>query len=597
MTSWTDILRQLGVNLGYTPHGEDPARPSTSRPIAPGQPLPQAANPFTQPQPLAQQTGAMPPGMAGGPRMASGQQVALPLPAGQPEMSREMQDTFRRAQNNAGTNTIQPRTTTMGERLEDFIAGDQGQGPRRNFAKGLTGLTEMSPAGALLAMGDLYTAQREGRSGDAAMSAIAAVPLPGASMVAREMPEAARGAARAVKAAVSERPPVSAEKQAQIADFVASMPSVASRGDAPLVEQILNHAARRGDKSWPEATEPVFKVNPETYAATTELVPQSREFWNDIPRPAPGEKLPNQGRAQQIVENKEPIAQWLAGKLGPGIREGQEVGKFYHTGPVLMGLMDEAGLSPAQANQHMRDWSGQGAGTSPRTTTPPNLRNASYLDFRRAQGRPFTEEEFNREGNLPGMRMMGFHAGLSDKFANDQVDLWRNPKPGTFRENWRGNLEGVTMDTHGIRDTLIAMDAINPGSLHRGWFNSDDAYRKYREEGRLPYELDVGSINDSLGSIARKGRSAQVEYGAMADPMMRTGEILGVPGSTVQAQGWFGLGDRTGLKSPPRTIPMLLNDQIEDTARATGMHPLDIMKLWAKKRIPLASRDTGSGVA
>ena len=48
---------------------------------------------------------------------------------------------------------------------------------------------------------------------------------------------------------------------------------------------------------------------------------------------------------------------------------------FYNTGPIYEKLIS-MGIDPTQI---MREWGGQMAATSPRTQTPPNLRNAGIL--------------------------------------------------------------------------------------------------------------------------------------------------------------------------------------------------------------------------
>jgi len=313
-----------------------------------------------------------------------------------------------------------------------------------------------------------------------------------------------------------------------------------------------------------------------------------------LPTPLPGEKLPANARSAPIVENSEAIAGEIARILRPSVEAGRTPGKFYYTGPVLKGLEDIGGLSPAESGRFISDWSGQGAATSPRTATPQNLRNASYLLWRREQGDPLTTAKREAEGNRPGFAMMGMHTDLADQFANNNVNLWRNPKPGTFQQNWAGNTSDVTGDTHNIRGTLSILDALHPGSVPRGWFNNDEAYKLYRERGGFaPGVLPVGDINDSLQGVTVKKVPRQTEYGVMTDPWYRAADKLNIPPAEAQAHGWFDLGERTGLRSPELTIPDLLNSQIEETARATGAHPDDILRLWARRKIPLAEAEPG----
>jgi hypothetical protein len=293
------------------------------------------------------------------------------------------------------------------------------------------------------------------------------------------------------------------------------------------------------------------------------------------------------GRVEPIIGSTDEIANRIAERLDPMVRRGDETLKFYHTGPVIRGLERYGDLSTPEAAQFMRDWAGQGAATSPRTQTPPNLRNASYLQYLRATGNPLTPERYAAEGNIPGFPMMGMHVDLADKFAQGIENPWINPKPTTFRENWSGNLRDVTADTHNIRSTLYEFDKVHPGQLPPQWFQTPEAYTKYRKEG---FEaLDPGDIKDTLGSTTVKGVKRQSEYLPMAEPWYRAAQKVGIAPAEGQSGGWFSYGPITGLQSPPKTIPNLLNDQIEATAKAMGVPHEKAVHWWAKRMIPLAS--------
>jgi hypothetical protein len=182
--------------------------------------------------------------------------------------------------------------------------------------------------------------------------------------------------------------------------------------------------------------------------------------------------------------------------------------------------------------------------------------------------------------------MMGMHVDLADKFARGSENAFTNPKPTTFRENWSGNLRDVTGDTHNIRSTLYEMDQIKPGSLPRGWFTSDKAFEKYKSDGFRA--VDAGDIADTLGSTTVKGIKRQSEYLPMTDPWTRAAEKVGIAPAEGQSGGWFSYGDITGLQSPPKTIPNLLNDQIEATAKALGVPHEKAVEWWSQGKIPLA---------
>jgi hypothetical protein len=351
------------------------------------------------------------------------------------------------------------------------------------------------------------------------------------------------------------------------------------------INTILEKAREFGRKGWPTAEREVFKTTPEAYAETMQLVPQV-SIRDRLPGPLPGEKLPLNERALPIVQNTEQIANRIANRLEPLVATDSPLLKFYHTGPVIRGLGGYADMSLDEANAFMRRWAGQGAATSPRTQTPPNLRNSSYLMYEAARNDPLTPARFAAEGNRPGFPMMGMHVDLADMFRTGTENLWRNPKPGTFRENWSGNLRDVTGDTHNIRATLYEFDQANPGKLPRGWFTSDDAYAKYRKQGFGA--LDPGAIEDRLEGRTVNKVFRQSEYLPMTQPWYRASELMGVHPAEAQSGGWFSYGPITGLQSPPKTITNLLNDQIDATAKALNVPAEKVVEWWGQGKIPLA---------
>jgi hypothetical protein len=216
--------------------------------------------------------------------------------------------------------------------------------------------------------------------------------------------------------------------------------------------------------------------------------------------------------------------------------------------------------------------------------------------WNRANGTPVTPDVYAATGNTPGYRMMGMHVDLADKFANNAVDPWRNPKPYTFREGWSGNMADVTADTHNIRATLYELDRLHPGSIPRQWFTTPQDYEAYVAGGgfRPDTPMNVGAIKDTLGSVTVNKVPRQTEYGVMADPWYRAAEQLGIHPAEAQSGGWFSYGPITGLRSPPKTIPQLLDDQIGHTGNILGVDPRKILEWWGQKKIPLAGLGGGA---
>lgn len=370
--------------------------------------------------------------------------------------------------------------------------------------------------------------------------------------------------------------------------FAPSAPKIISRANptAEDIASIKQAAVGYGRKGWPTTDEGVFSTTPDAYAETADLVPQ-KSIKDLLPGPLPGEKLPLGGRVEPIMQNSDKIASGIAEDLYPMVKSGDPMLKFYHTGPIIRGIENYADMSVPEANTFMRDWAGQGAATSPRTQTPPNLRNSSYLMYERASGNPLTPERYAAEGNTPGFPLMGMHVDLADKFARGVENPWLNPKPTVFREDWSGNLRDVTGDTHNIRSTLYKLDQVAPGTVPRQWFTDDAAFAKYKSEGFGA--MDPGDIKDTLGSVTRDKVSRQAEYLPMTEPWYGAAAKLGIHPAEAQSGGWFNYGPITGLQSPPKTITNLLNDQIAATARAVpGVPPQKIVNWWARGKIPLA---------
>jgi hypothetical protein len=352
-------------------------------------------------------------------------------------------------------------------------------------------------------------------------------------------------------------------------------------------------AVQYGRKGWPDAPNGVFATTPEAYAETKLLVPQF-SIKDRLPGPLPGEELPNKGRAGFIINNTGLISDRIAERLAPLVAADDPLLKFYHTGPVIRGLERHGGLSLPEANTFMRDWAGQGAATSPRTQTPPNLRNSSFLRYERARGDPLTPARYDAEGNTPGFPLMGMHVDLADAFARGLENPWRNPKPTVFRENWSGNLPDVTGDTHNIRSTLYEADQVMPGQLPAGFFTSAKAYQKYRNEGFGA--IGPGDILDKLGSTTVNKIKRQSEYLPMVEPWYQAAHKLGIDPAAAQSGGWFSYGPITGLQSPPKSIPQLLNDQIGATAKTLNVPPEKIVDWWAHGKIPLAGIAGGAAM-
>jgi hypothetical protein len=366
----------------------------------------------------------------------------------------------------------------------------------------------------------------------------------------------------------------------------------------PAAQKIFDYAAVNPAR-YDMPTEPVFAAaDPEL---TKQMVPQ-QSIAHLLPQENIGEVSDIRGgRALQIHNNREELGRILA----QTIRDNPDANlPFYSTGTVLQGLVDKGGMDPQSAFAFLRDWAGQGAATSPRTRTPPNLRNSSYLLYREGQGNPMSKPVWEAEAplweaetclvNRPGFPLIGGqHPALAHGFRTGTADPLKNPKPYTFRENWSGNMADVTADTHNIRAVLDAYDQMFPGTLQEDWFKSAEDFSNYRENHGFPAQgsLERAGIEDTLGSKTINKRKIQFEYPFMQGPTIEAAKNLGIAPAEAQERLWFAKGPRTGLKSPPMTIPDLLNSQFEVTARVLGISPEEVMKMWSQRKIPLAQND------
>lgn len=361
-------------------------------------------------------------------------------------------------------------------------------------------------------------------------------------------------------------------------------------GRAKPAEKVIQARAEqmelpKSERIKPTGRDPAIDTSKEAYESTLAVAPQSgrRRAQERLPRIEEGAKgrYPAKDRVRPVIEKREQIADALAAKIEPMLDIPPRY--FYHTGPMYEAAR-QAGLSADEARDFMRTSFGPAyAGTSPRTETEQNLRNASLLQYYRAQGRPISSEIYETEGNLRGYPMLGSHYDLTNRLFSGTADINRNPKPSEFNLNTQGDLSGVTGDTHYIRGVLSALNEVDPGGVPEE-FLTPGARTGYRETGQFDPALDV---DDTLRSMARDKVKMQVEYGPMADVAFSVADRLGISPAEAQALQWFGMGEQTGLKSGQKTIADLINERIDVTAQALGISPAEAYQLYVRGEIPL----------
>jgi hypothetical protein len=204
--------------------------------------------------------------------------------------------------------------------------------------------------------------------------------------------------------------------------------------------------------------------------------------------------------------------------------------------------------------------------------------------YLREKGVPISGDIYDQFGNARGYNMMGSHQDLTGQMFAGTHDPLTNPKPSSFLPNTAGDLGYVTADTHNIRGALLAMNEVEPGSIHPSWFKTPEIRSRYAETAQFDPATD---IQDSLQSAMSGNRKMQVEYGPMADVTFEAARQAGVAPGPMQSLGWFGSGADTGLASATKTVPELMNERINVTAQALGLHPKAVLRLLQEGKIPL----------
>jgi hypothetical protein len=372
--------------------------------------------------------------------------------------------------------------------------------------------------------------------------------------------------------------------------------SVASRSVDDLQKVLDIRSAQMelppAERVQPSGQNPLFDVSPESYEQTASLMPQSE---TPVPRKNPEQKFPKGDRARGLVEKEDAIATRLAERMEPYL--GTPAQYFYHTAPLLE-KAKSLGVSEKDALSQISRFAENYAATSPRTMTEQNLRNASLVSAKQEAGVPLTEIIGAGSGGLneKGYPMMigesGIHSLLVDAVRSGGIDYNTNPKPATFAENVKGNLQGVTVDTHAVRGALDAMNEVDLGSVPEGFIKPE-----FREQ----YVSDPSSfdpakmVDDSIASQMVDGTKKQTEYAVFSDLYKSAAKKLGVTPAEAQSLGWFGSGERTGLASELKTVVDLIDERVDVTAQLLGESKDKVYKDFLSGKIPLLSM-AGAGL-
>jgi hypothetical protein len=284
--------------------------------------------------------------------------------------------------------------------------------------------------------------------------------------------------------------------------------------------------------------------------------------------------------------------------LADSMRSGAGVSDWYHTEPVRQEFLKTMG--PEEGENAFKRFMDIVAATSPRSDVPTNVRNASYYyaggDPAKANPYPYGHVAQNlHKQNVTNLNERG------------GWDVMQNPKPASFAENLRGNLEPVTVDTHAFRnigmrtgdprflETSISQLANDPSELSMarrlGEIKQKDGktvvtYRPQQlvKEGKLTME-EAQKI-PSFWTAKPKDN----EYGAAEQLFRDVGKKVGMRPADAQAAAWAGGGDMTGLGTVgTHTFPELMNERITFTAKMRGEDPKKVLNDFITGKKPLLS--------
>ena len=378
----------------------------------------------------------------------------------------------------------------------------------------------------------------------------------------------------------------------------------ALEGQMPSMADVL---AARADQM---ALKPADRIQPSQggagifdrdYAtpAPSGILPDLSERY--VRNPDPASPLPKGDRARVLVDQADEIADRLASRIEATGQMDADTRYFYHTDGPVYRAAKAAGLSDDEAAKYLADLGDYVAATSPRTKVEENLRNASLVMAKQAQGVPFREiigpgtvdpKTGVRGISEKGYPLMTGKGGIHGKLLDDVIEqggmnVANNPKPSNFGPNIAGNRSGVTVDTHAIRGTLQTLNEMNPGSVPEGFI-----LPKFRESySKNPATLTPDMIDDTLASqmIGPKGDTtkAQTEYAVFADIWHKAADRLGVSPAEAQSMGWFGFGDETNLGSARKTPVDIFDERIDVTAKAMGISPEKAAEGVFRRQIPL----------
>jgi hypothetical protein len=260
----------------------------------------------------------------------------------------------------------------------------------------------------------------------------------------------------------------------------------------------------------------------------------------DVPQQAMERYVPPRGMPPNLEGLLTPET---ASRLSDYARAGEQVGgrEWYNTEPLRYAFQDILGPE-AGASQYGRFFDIVAA-TSPRSRVDSNIRRASYLYNRDAQGLPIAG--LTNPDLPPGYGHLAHNTQdqlLADLQRSGQFSSMNRPKTSSFAENLKGNQFPMTIDTHNFSAVV-----------------GDPGFKKSPSKTQYKY------LEDFQSEIADKLNMTPAQY---------------------QASVWMGAG--TGV-ADARPFMQVFDDVLTRTAERDKKTKGQVLKDFIEGKAPLYS--------
>ena len=260
----------------------------------------------------------------------------------------------------------------------------------------------------------------------------------------------------------------------------------------------------------------------------------------DVPQQAMERYVPPRGMPPNLQGLLTPET---ASRLSDYAKAGEQVGgrEWYNTEPLRYAFQDILGPETG-ASQYGRFFDIVAA-TSPRSRVDSNIRRASYLYNRDAQGLPIAG--LTNPDLPPGYGHLAHNTQdqlLADLQRSGQFSSMNRPKTSSFAENLRGNQSPMTIDTHNFSAVV-----------------GDPSFKKSPSKTQYKY------LEDFQSEIADKLNMTPAQY---------------------QASVWMGAG--TGV-ADARPFMQVFDDVLTRTAERDKKTKGQVLKDFIEGKAPLYS--------